>query len=138
MIQLPTGSEMADSRDTRQMLEWAIARWEAIQNGFSEGDISYLDGSGRVYKLLQKLSLLATEEEGIEFPTLFSRLAYMKSRHELSGQLIFALQSFRKQVEQKGAEYTPPELLSLGLWSTAILIQELWGRLPDYTDVRIS
>jgi len=138
MIQLPTGSEMADSRDTRQMLEWAIARWEAIQNGFSEGDISYLDGSGRVYKLLQKLSLLATEEEGIEFPTLFSRLAYMKSRYELNGQVLFALQSFRKQIEQKGSQYSKEELFELGLWSTAHLIEQLWGELPKITDQKVQ
>ena len=138
MIQLPGVEQEGELRDTKLMADWAAARWEAIQADRLSSKVDDRELIDRTYKLLQKLTLLATEEEGIEFPTLFSRLAYMKSRHELSGQLIFALQSFRKQVEQKGAEYTPPELLSLGLWSTAILIQELWGRLPDYTDVRIS
>lgn len=137
MIRLPGVEKEGDSRDPKLMGDWAAARWEAIQSARLSKKIEDKELIDRVYKLLQKLTLLATEEEGIEFPTLFSRLAYMKSRHELQGQLIFALQSFRKQVEQKGSEYKAMELLSLGLWSTAQLIQSLWERLPDIADARI-
>ena len=126
-----------DTRDSGQMADWALARWQAIQSDWLSETFEEAPLIDRVYKLLQKLTLLATEEEGIEFPTLFSRLAYMKSRHELHSQLIFALQSFRKQVEQKGKDYSAEELLSLGFWSTAQLIQGLWGRLPEVRDDRI-
>ena len=68
MIQLPGVKHEGDARDPKIMADWASARWEAIQQARRAADEADAALIGRVYKLLQKLSLLATEEEGIEFP----------------------------------------------------------------------
>ncbi|NBB89428.1 MAG: AAA family ATPase [Bacteroidetes bacterium] len=134
MIRLPEMGRNADGRDPRQMAQWAVARWEGIQKSRISGREETKKAIDLTYRLLQQVTLLATEDEGIEFPTLFSRLAYLKSRDGLPGALLFALQSFRKQVEQRGNKFEEADLLNLGLWSMAELIYVLWGKRPNILD----
>ncbi len=134
MIRLPELGRDEDGRDPRQMAHWAVARWEAIQASRISGREEPQKGISLTYRLMQQVTLLATEDEGIEFPTLFSRLAYLKSRDGISGSLLFALQSFRKQVEQRGKKFEQGDLFNLGLWSMAELIYVLWGERPNISD----
>ncbi len=138
MIQDKNQDNRTTEKDTQLLAEWAASRWEAMQKEWMKEAKSANTMTQRLYQLLQKISVVATEEEGIEFPTLFSRLAYIKSIYELSGTVIFAVQSFRKQVEQKRSEYSETELVALGFWCTAQMIDELWGAQPDIKDARIS
>jgi hypothetical protein len=94
MIQDKKQGKRPTEKDPQLLAEWAASRWEAMQTEWMDEATSADTMTQRLYQLLQKISVVATEEEGIEFPTLFSRLAYAKSIYEMSGTVIFAVQSF--------------------------------------------
>ena len=66
---------------------------------------------------------LATRDERIQFPTLFSRLAYVGIKYKLPGQFMFYAHSFRKCMpEDKDTGIK----LSLGFYVVNYLIREIW------------
>lgn len=66
---------------------------------------------------------LATRDERIQFPTLFSRLAYVGIKYKLPGQFMFYAHSFRKCIqEDKDAGIK----LSLGFYVINYLMREIW------------
>lgn len=86
-----------------------------------------------LYRLMKQIAQLATQAEGIEFATVFSRLAYLKSLHQLSGRLIYAAQHFRRAVEQdQWAQLNDAK--ALGVWVNLHFIYELWGEKPIKDD----
>jgi DNA replication ATP-dependent helicase Dna2 len=107
--------------DPKMMGQWATQR--VINLVALEDEKEAVEG---LYRLMKQIAQLATQEEGIEFATVFSRLAYLKSLHQLSGRLIYAAQHFRRAVEQNQWAHLN-DAKALGVWVNVHFIDELWG-----------
>jgi DNA replication ATP-dependent helicase Dna2 len=112
--------------DSEQLAQWASQRLKSIFEAYNNNKLSNEKCVGQLYALLEKVAYLATTAEGLEFPTLFSRLAYLKSLYNIHGRVLFGAQTFRKQVEQKRSDWTEKQLINIGFWVNDRLISTLW------------
>jgi len=85
-----------------------------------------------LYRLLNKLFVLYTEDEKLQFTTLFSRIAYVSQRANLPAELQFFIHTFRKQAQRALRQNTPvdQQLPVLGVRVVCQTIQFLWEETP--------
>ena len=88
-----------------------------------------------IYRLLNKLFVLYTEDEKLQFTTLFSRIAYVAQRAGISPKLQFFIHTFRKQA-QRALRHNQPvgeQLPVLGARVVCQTIAHLWNTPPPDT-----
>lgn len=66
-----------------------------------------------IFKIFSFVLEQITLTEGIHFPTLFTRLAFAGTKHNLSSRLLYQAHQFRRAVEQDQIE---DSTLDLGIW----------------------
>lgn len=121
--------------DPDQLSQWAGQRLKGIHSAYISRHLDHEKAIRNLYALLDQVSYLGTAEEGLEFPTLFSRLAYLRSLHNIHGRILFGAQSFRKQVEQRRNDWTEKQLIDIGFWVNDQLISVLWNAEPQLSEL---
>lgn len=83
----------------------------------AQTDVSGPARAEQLYRLLTQLFIALTQEERLQFSTLFSRIAYVSHRSELPRALQYHIHRFRRQAmdRAKGKEVDAGELVQLGL-----------------------
>ncbi len=103
--------------------------WKAL----SHAEWTTQDRIQRLYRLLQLLFVETTRQEGLQFSTLFARMAYAGHRYELSASVQYYLHTFRRlaaQVHHRQVEMTDADLLQLGTKALCTAIKAMLGANP--------
>lgn len=113
----------------------ALARlfYREVWKALSHTEWTDEDRIQRLYRLLQLLFVETTRQEGLQFSTLFARMAYAGHRYELSASLQYYLHTFRRlaaQTRHRQAEMTDTELLQLGAKALCTAITAMLGTNP--------
>lgn len=85
-----------------------------------------------LYRLLNKLFVLYTEDEKLQFTTLFSRIAYVAQQANIPAEVQFFIHRFRKQAQRALRQNRPvdKQLPVLGARVVCKTIQILWQTDP--------
>ncbi len=93
-----------------------------------------LEQAGKVealYRLLNVLFVEMTKKERLQFATLFSRIAYVSHKYQLTRSLQFYLHRFRwKASQQLGETEDATDLYALGFKTLTVSIEALLGEGP--------
>ncbi|MBK8565963.1 MAG: AAA family ATPase [Saprospiraceae bacterium] len=81
-------------------------------------------------RLLELLFIEATKAEGIQFTTLFARIAYACHRHQVEKQTQYWVHLFRKKMRGIVPQKEAKGVYSLGLKAIAESIEGLFGIVP--------
>jgi DNA replication ATP-dependent helicase Dna2 len=81
-------------------------------------------------RLLELLFIEATKAEGIQFTTLFARIAYACHRHQVEKQTQYWVHLFRKKMREIVPEKEATGVYGLGLKAIAESIEGLFGMVP--------
>ncbi len=106
--------------------------YRALEKQIDEADRDPLLRIDDLFRLLSKLFLVYTQSEQLRFTTLFSRIAYVGQRADLSPSLQYFIHGFRKEARRTlHRETTPdPQLIALGHKVVAATIESLWQTPP--------
>ena len=103
-------------------------------------------------RLLELLFLEVTKAEGIQFTTLFARIAYACHRHQVDKQAQYWVHLFRKKMRSAVSEKEAKAVYNLGLKAIAEIVEGLFRESPPaevkaflpkkipytYTEVQVS
>jgi DNA replication ATP-dependent helicase Dna2 len=81
-------------------------------------------------RLLELLFLEVTKAEGIQFTTLFARIAFACHRHQVDKRAQYWVHFFRKKIRSAVPEKEAKSVYSLGLRAVAESIEGLFGVAP--------
>lgn len=89
-----------------------------------------------LWALLNKMMVLATEEEKIPFSNLFARVSYVCQKYKISSRLRYKLHRFRNQFQASGEKEEDKDWTNLyhqALAVSAHLLAEMQGaRIPEH------
>lgn len=106
--------------------------YQTLEKHCRESHPDALHQTEAIYRLLNKLFVLYTEDEKLQFTTLFSRIAYVAQRANLPAELQFFIHAFRKQAQRalRQNKTADEQLPVLGVRVVANTIQVLWKAAP--------
>ncbi len=93
-------------------------------------DWAPLNKADALARLLELLFIEVTKAEGIQFTTLFARIAYACHRHQVGKQTQYWVHLFRKKMRATVAEKEAKNIYQLGLKAIAESIEGLFGEAP--------